>query len=382
MKIVVDENIPFGAEAFAEAGEVALLPGRSIGRSHLAEASALIVRSVTRVDAALLEGTPVRFVGTCTIGTDHLDVPWLESRGIAWCSAPGCNARSVAEYAVAALAAAHRAGRIDLARAPVVGVVGAGRVGETVARLLEALGLPVLRNDPPRAEREGWTGFVPLDELLGRSALVCAHLPLTRGGSHATAGLLDAPRLRRLPSGALLLNAGRGPTAPSDGLRALLSERADLSLVLDVWDPEPVVPTDIGSAAFLGTPHVAGYSHEGKVEGTRMVRAALAEFADLPSWAVPDTPSAPIAVAPSTTPDSDTWDALCGLVLSAYDILSDSDRMSGILALPDPERGAAFDALRRSYPIRREFGSRPVSEWERLPESTRRIASRIGFRPA
>jgi len=382
MRIVVDQNIPFGSEAFAAAGDVVRIPGREIRPEHLVGASALIVRSITRVDAALLEGTPVRFVGTCTIGTDHLDIPWLDANGIVWSSAPGCNARSVAEHVVASLALAHRAGRIDLASKPKAGVIGVGRVGRAVASLLEDLGLEVLRNDPPRAEAEGQTGFVGLETLLRECPIVCAHLPLTSQGNHPTNGILDEDRLHLLPWNAFFLNAGRGSTSPSCGLRSLLKKRPDLAVVLDVWDPEPAFPSDIMRSCLLATPHVAGYSFEGKIEGTRMIRESLARHASLAEWCVPDLEPDPVMLPEAISPHDDAWAALCELVLAAYDIEGDSERMAGTANLSDTERAQAFDRLRKDYPIRREFRNRPVIGWERLPDNSRMIAERLGFRAA
>lgn len=378
--IVVDQNIPYGLEAFSSAGEVVRVPGRDIRPEQVRDATALIVRSITKVNASLLEGSSVRFVGTCTIGTDHLDIPWLESRGIAWSSAPGCNARSVAEYVVAALALAHRRGRCDLSKAPPAGVVGVGRVGRQVASALESLGLPVLRNDPPRAEIEGSSGFVGLPELLSRCSIVCAHLPLTREGTHATAGLLSWDLLRALPRGALFLNAGRGPTSPSEGLRRLMQDRPDLTLVLDVWDPEPVLPVDIAAGSLVATPHIAGYSFEGKVEGTRMIRHQLGLLENLPAWEAPFLELAPLP--DSIRPGQDSWTMLCDLILAAYDLEGDDSRTRAILPLPDVARGESFDRLRKEYPIRREFRHRPVNDWNALPPSVRTMAIRLGFGPA
>lgn len=378
--IVVDQNIPYGTEAFSDFGEILRLPGRDIRREHLSEATALIVRSITRVDRSLLEGTPVRFVGTCTIGTDHLDLAWLESQGIEWTSAPGCNARSVAEYVVAALALAHRAGRLDLSSLPAVGLVGVGRVGRQVEAILRALGLDVRRNDPPRAALEGPEGFLDLDELLARSPVVCAHLPLTRTGEHATQGLLTWEHLCHLPPGAVFLNAGRGPTAPTADLLRLASSRPDVTMILDVWDPEPNFPVELSTRCLAGTPHIAGYSFEGKVEGTRMVRSRMGNLRGLPDWRPPPSP-APALAWRSRTRHGTPTDILVDLILAAYDLEGDAERFRALQAYPDPERGQAFDGLRRDYPIRREFASRPVEDWNRLPESIREIASAIGFHP-
>jgi len=377
--IVVDQNIPFGIEAFGSAGEVVRLPGREIRPSDVRDATALIVRSITKVDANLLEGSSVRFVGTCTIGTDHLDIPWLESQGIHWASAPGCNARSVAEYVVAVLALAHRRGRLDLAMLPRAGVIGVGRVGRQVSSALASLGLPVLHNDPPRAESECTKDFLALDELLRESSIVCAHLPLTREGNHPTSGLLTYEKLRKLPTGALFINAGRGPTSPSAELRQILSERPDITLVLDVWDPEPCFPSDIARACLVATPHIAGYSFEGKVEGTRMIRQSLGEFEGLPSWNPPALEISPLESFRPSSSATDSWNALCDLVLEAYDLEGDDARFRAILDLSDADRGITFDRLRKEYPIRREFRNRLVDRFRNFPESVSVLASALGF---
>lgn len=386
MKVVVDQNVPLGTEAFADAGEVVRLAGREIRRSDLLDCHALIVRSITKVDSALLEGTPVRFVGTCTIGTDHLDISWLESNGIRWASAPGCNARSVAEWAGAVVADAHLARRIDLSKHPKAGVVGVGRVGRQVAKTLRGFGLDVLENDPPRAQAEGPEGFVALEDLVGACGIVAGHLPLTRGGSHPTRGLFAERILSRLPTGALFLNAGRGATAVSGDLALLAKKRPDLTLALDVFDPEPSVPVELARSARWISPHVAGYSLEGKLEGTRMVRQALGEFLGLGEWRPPPPETRAIDAASLRLPDgesvsrrSDPWDTLCTLVVAAWNPGDDTTRMRPILDLPDRERGEAFDRMRKEYPTRLEWRHRPVISARILPDATWEIARGLGF---
>lgn len=380
MRIVVDENIPFAEEAFGTAGEVLALPGRDIRPHHLDGVSALVVRSITKVDARLLSGGSVRFVGTCTIGTDHLDIPWLEEQGIRWASAPGCNARSVAEYVLAGLAFAHLQGRIDLSKRPRVGIVGAGRVGSAVSEVLRALGLETLLNDPPRAESEGPSGFEDLDTLFRECPILCVHLPLATRGSHPTKGLLDSNKLSLLRQGGLLINAGRGATIPADSLERFLADRRDASVILDVWDPEPSFPVDIARRCLLGTPHIAGYSFEGKVEGTRLIRSRLSEWSGCAEWALSELGEAPIDPPEGIHPGNEPWTALCRLVLRAYDIETDSAALVSAAELPDYERGREFDRLRKRYPTRREFRNRPVRTWESIPPETRMLAERIGFR--
>lgn len=384
--IVVDENIPFAREAFGELGRVEPMPGRAIRREHLLEASALIVRSITRVDAALLEGTPVRFVGTCTIGTDHLDKAWLDSTGVAWSSAPGCNARSVAEYLGAAWLALHAERRIDLSASPVVGIVGCGNVGRQVEAVAGALGLPVLRNDPPRAIAEGSTGFCDLGRIAAEGGIATFHVPLVRDGDHPTAGLASEAFLHALRPGAVLCNTARGGVAATSDLRSATSARPDLVRILDVFDPEPSIPVDVARGAFVATPHIAGYSFEGKVEGTRRIRNTLGALFGAADWSPPasDPQSLDAAhlevedrpVAPSTPP----FDALAAVVLATYDPRRDSRALAAILDDPDGgKRGAGFDHLRKTYPVRREWAAWTIRSSALLPPATRAIAARLGF---
>ncbi len=389
MKIVVDQNIPLGAEAFGRAGEVVRLPGRHIHREDLDGCVALIVRSITKVNRELLDGTPVRFVGTCTIGTDHLEIPWLEQAGIRWVSAPGCNARSVAEWVGAVLASGHLRRRLDLSRPPRAGVVGVGRVGRQVAQVLSALVDHPLLNDPPRAQAEGPDGFVSLQEVVSGCGIVCAHLPLTRTGSHPTQGLLSRQILSNLPRSAIFLNAGRGATTVSDDLLALLRTRSDLTMALDVFDPEPALPAELARAAHFISPHVAGYSLEGKLEGTRMVREALGDFLGLEPWSLPPSETSALHVdkirlpgGEGISPASDPWDSLCALIQAAWSPLDDDARLRSILDLPDTTRGEAFDRQRKEYPVRLEWRHRPVVGAHLLPAPAWERAQTLGFRAA
>jgi erythronate-4-phosphate dehydrogenase len=386
MRVVVDQNVPFGREAFQDAGMVVPVPGRELRREHLRGCEVLIVRSITRVDAKLLEGTSVRFVGTCTIGTDHLDIPWLESEGIHWTAAPGCNARSVAEWTLSALAVGHLRGKLDLSRSPKAGVVGVGNVGSRVASLLETLGLEVLRNDPPRARAEGAAGFADLGKVLETCSIVSSHLPSVPDGPWPTRNLWGQ-NLSKLASGSAFLNSGRGTTASSRDLLAAGRARPDLFLALDVFDPEPSFPADLVDRADLATPHVAGYSVEGKVEGTRSVREELGAFLGLRSWTPPSPTLQPIDGASLLLPEGQTinpstapWDALASLLVAAYDPVLDDARLRTLLPRTPAERGTGFDRLRKEYPDRVEWRHRPVRNVRQLPAETWEIAQRLGFR--
>jgi erythronate-4-phosphate dehydrogenase len=388
MRVIVDQNIPLGPQAFSDAGEVVQMPGRDLRREDLEGAHVLIVRSITKVGPALLEGTDVKFVGTCTIGTDHLDIPWLGSHGIRWTSAPGCNARSVAEWVVSALAAGHRKGRLDLSSIQRAGIVGAGRVGRQMESVFEALGWDVWKNDPPRAEAEGPDGFRLLEDLLENCPVVTAHLPLVRDGNWPTTHLLGR-NLSNLSPGAAFLNAGRGATASTADLVAFGADRPDVFMALDVLDPEPAYPTDLVRHADLASPHIAGYSLEGKIEGTRMVREVLGEFLNLPAWTPPPSKTLPLNARHLSLPDgspvsleTDPWDAFAALVVGAFDPTRDDAEMRKLLNLADTERGQGFDRLRKEYPQRLEWRNRPVAGVGGLPPGAWEIATRVGFRSA
>lgn len=349
MRLVADENIPFVAEAFAGFGTVEAVPARAITPEFVCDADALLVRSVTPVNAALLDGSSVRFVGTATIGTDHLDLPYLAERGLAVASAPGSNAESVVEWAIAALVrtASHR--NVDLA-GKTVGVVGVGNVGGRLAPRLEALGLTVLRCDPPRAEAEGSAGFVSLDEVLEAADIVTLHTPLTKDGPHPTHHLIGPDELARTKPGAWLVNASRGAVVDNPALLHSIQSGHTGAALLDVFEGEPVPNADLMCAAEIVTPHIAGYSYDGKVNGSRMLYDALA------AWSGAD-PGFDWTDAYALTPeDARTFaGGFSDAVRTLYDLDADDARFRATLALPDAERGAAFARLRKTYPRRRAW---------------------------
>jgi len=356
MKIVVDENIPFAREAFATLGEVALIKGREATPETLRDCDLFACRSVTRIDAKLLDGSRVRFVGTATIGTDHVDTAYLARRGIAFASAPGSNANSVAEYIAAALLVLARRGGCELA-GKTLGVIGVGNVGGCVVRKAEALGMRVLQNDPPRARATGDPRFLSLEALFDADFLTL-HVPLTREGRDATYHLADAAFLQRMKPEATLLNTSRGAVADGAALGDALAEGRIADAVLDVWEGEPAVEPRLLSMVAIGTPHVAGYSFDGKVAATEMIyRAACQALGVEPTWSaasIMPPPACPrLELQCSGRPDEDV---LREAVAAVYDIEAD-DR--ALRELPDgpAERATFFDQLRKTYPERREFPS-------------------------
>lgn len=348
--LVADANLAFAEELFAPLGELRLLPGRSIGPADVADADALLVRSVTRVDRQLLAGSRVRFVGSATIGTDHIDIDYLRAAGIACSTAPGCNATAVVDYVCSAIAALPDLLERLLAGGRVA-IVGCGNVGSRLARRLRAVGIDVRVVDPRLQPPQPW----PLTGLDGisRCDLVCMHTPLTRSGPYPTRHLFDARRLSRLGAGSVLLNAGRGPVIEQQALIEHLA-RGDRTAVLDVWEHEPLLPAELVDRVALATPHIAGYSDDGKLAGSLAIWQAYCQLYQLPAGAPPRLPPAPELVLPEGVAGAELVRAAC---LAAYDIRAD-DR--ALRAVVDSGETGGFDRLRKEYPLRREYGTRPL----------------------
>ncbi|WP_250463228.1 4-phosphoerythronate dehydrogenase [Microbulbifer litoralis] len=348
LTIVADENIPALEEYFGDLGEIQRVNGRSLGREQLLRADILLVRSVTTVDESLLAGTPVRFVGSCTIGTDHLDTAWLERQDITWSAAPGCNANSVVEYVFCALASlgADWRGRS-------FGIVGCGNVGGLLQRRLRELGIPCAVYDP-------WLPDNPdaadLQRVLQQD-VICLHAPLVKGGPHPSLHMIGAEQLAHIKDGAVLISAGRGAVIDNAALLELLRKGKHFTTVLDVWENEPDIDTALLELVDIGTPHIAGYSLDGKLSGTRMIREAL-ENAQIVSAPLPSeeragekgsrgktrlVPGAPGGFA-----------AMADLLLQIYDPRNDDRRLRNAVAGEIP-MAQSFDRLRRDYPQRLEF---------------------------
>lgn len=343
MKIVADENIPFVRELFSPLGEVITRPGRAIVNKDVRDADVLLVRSVTQVNESLLNKSLIKFVGTCTIGTDHLDNSYLESRDIVYASAPGCNARAVVQYVFAVLAMLDR-----LDNRQNVVIVGAGNVGGALAKTLIALGFNVQCIDPFLNSTSG----LPLTnfESIYSADIVCVHTPLTREGEHPTFHLIDEKVLQKLQRDVLLLNAGRGAVVDNQALKSVLSERKDMQVVLDVWEPEPDIDKALLPMLTLGSPHIAGYSFEGRVRGSLMILEALCHYLGLDNNQVQylQTPALEaLASDPITLPPGNLKES----ILAVYQPLVDYKA----LLEAETDLPKSFDLLRKHYPKRREF---------------------------
>ena len=354
MLIVADENIPLLDAFFEGFGEIRRVPGRSIDRATVEQADVLLVRSVTNVNRGLLEGSKVRFVGTCTIGTDHLDLDYFQRAGITWSSAPGCNARGVVDYVLGSLLTLAEIEGADLTRRT-YGVVGAGEVGGRLVKVLKGLGWNVLVCDPPRQAAEGGD-FVSLERIIEQCDVISLHTPLKKHGAQSTWHLFDKNRLNQLKTGTWLINASRGAVVDNAALRNVLLQREDLQAVLDVWEGEPEVDVALADLCVLATPHIAGYSLDGKQRGTAQIYQAYCDFLGQPAdVSLSELLPAPWLSRVTLNAESDPAWALAMLCRGVYDPRRDDADFRRSLVGTVNEQRAAFDALRKHYPQRREI---------------------------
>ena len=277
MKILADNTIPYLRGILEEVADIAYIDSKEFTPERVKEADALIVRSIDKCTRQLLEGSHVRLITTATIGFDHIDTHYCEQAGIEWHNAPGCNAESVGQYVLASLLeVALRRG--ETLRGKTIGIVGVGHVGRIVERLCLAMGMHVLRNDPPRAEREGSERFVSLDTIAREADIITLHVPLTREGDHPTYHLADATFFRKLKRKPWFVNSCRG--AAHDTQALLDAKRTGLisELIVDCWENEPNINRDLLDLTAIATPHIAGFSADGKANGTRSCLEQIARF--------------------------------------------------------------------------------------------------------
>ncbi len=351
MRILADENIPM-LEVFARHGQLRRVAGRSLDRAVLADAEVLLVRSVTQVDQALLAGSQVKFVGTCTIGTDHLDLQYLTQQGIGWASAPGCNARGVVDYVLGALLTLAERDGVDLSKR-CYGVVGAGQVGQRLVQVLRGLGWQVLVCDPPRQQAEGGD-YVDLATVLERCDVVSLHTPLTQQGEHPTFHLLGAEQLQSLQQGSWLINASRGAVVDNQALKQLLTQRHDVRVALDVWEGEPQVDAELAQRCDIASAHIAGYSLDGKIRGTSQIYQAFCQHFALADSAAIEFPAQSL-LAMELAAHTPVEEALRVICRAVYDPRSDDAAFRLSLQGDALTRRAAFDQVRKNYPVRREI---------------------------
>ena len=358
--IVVNKHTPFAVETFSHLGRVIALDTPEVTARTVRNAEILVVRSETKVNRDLLEGSAVRFVGTVTIGTDHVDLEYLKAHNITFASAPGSNANAVAEYIASALLTWSARTQEELT-GKTIGIVGVGNVGSKVAKVAKALGMEVLLNDPPLACKTGDKVYRPLDELM-QADVITLHVPLTMSGNDRTYHLFDHARILRMKQGALLINSSRGAVVERGALREALAQGHLAGAILDVWEGEPAIDVGLLDLVALGTPHIAGHSLDGKLNALRMVYEAACGFADVSSQWQGEGAGEPPGLGRIVVPEekAQVEDILRYAIRQTYDIELDDYLLRQIAAVPEPQRGAYFAKLRSEYRTRREFYHRHV----------------------
>ncbi|WP_028773054.1 4-phosphoerythronate dehydrogenase [Shewanella waksmanii] len=356
MKIVADENMPYVDELFGQLGQVTKVDGRHLTAQQLVDVDVLLVRSVTQVNQALLESAnKLTFVGTATIGLDHLDERYLQHRQLAYTNAPGCNATAVGEYAFIAMLELAQRTESSL-KGKRVGIVGAGNTGTAVARCLQAYGVETLLCDPLLAQSGDSRQFVSLETLIERCDVISLHVPITKTGEHPTWYLFDEKRLNQLKPDTWLLNCCRGEVIDNQALIQVKQHRSDLRLVLDVWEGEPQPMPELVPLVDIATPHIAGYSVEGKAKGTYMLYCALLkQLGQAPTTALHQLLPA-LWVEQLQLADIPNEKALLTLLRFVYD-LRDDDRLFRERFL----NNNGFDLMRKNHKHRREFSALRVA---------------------
>ncbi len=378
MKIIADANIPFVAECFSSIGEVKIIGGREITPGIVSDADVLLVRSITPVDSDLLADSKVRFVATATIGFDHIDIDFLRRNNIGFASAPGSNSNSAAEYVIAGLLEIGRNYDIDL-QDKSIGIVGVGNVGSRVAKKCAALGMQIYLNDPPLQRQAGEAKYLSLKELFNCD-FITLHTPLTFEGVDKTYHLADEKFFKSLKERCVFVNASRGGVVDSDALKVTIRSRRLRAVVLDVWENEPNIDTELLEMVDVGTPHIAGYSLDGKITGMIMIYKAACEYFGLsPRFDIEDFLPEPAIGQLRIEPNTDNEQAaLVNAVEKIYGIREDDVRLRRVCEKAVEKRGEFFDGLRKNYPVRREFQNTKVIVKDRSSTLAKKLKG-IGF---
>ena len=377
MKIVADSQIPLVREAFSNTGELHLHAGRSITPDIIKDADILLVRSVTPVNAALLNNSSIRFVATATSGIDHVDVEYLQDSEIGFASAHGSNAQSVVEYVLSSLFVLAEQNNFN-PKDKTVGIIGCGEVGSRLRKSLETIGMQFLINDPPLKDKTGDPMFIELEDVM-QADIVSLHTPLTTSGPCPTRYLVDEKFLSRMKQDAILVNTSRGGVVNSNALANHIRQHQEFSVVLDVWEHEPEIGHDLLASVEIGTPHIAGYSTDAKIRATSMIYNAACSYLGLsqtwkPAGGLLDAGLQEFNIADEVN----DFDAIAMAVKAHYDVRSDAASLRRMLEVDSEQSGLYFDELRKNYPLRREFSATSV----KLPPNHKNLVNQflhLGF---
>ncbi len=372
IRIIADDKIPFLKGVLEPFASVAYLPGSQINREKAADADVLIIRTRTKCDGELLDNTPVRFIATATIGFDHIDTEYCGKRNIKWTNAPGCNSASVQQYIAAALLKTASEFRFIL-RDKTIGIVGVGNVGSKVEKFARILGMNVLLNDPPRARKEGENNFVSLGTILYESDIVTVHVPLNVVGEDCTWHLFNDKSFKKMRKGTWFINTSRGEVTETDALKKVLESGKFGGAVIDVWENEPDIDRVLMGKTFISTPHIAGYSTDGKANGTSMIVNALCKFFNLPlsNWYPVNAPAPATPLFSIDCIGKTDEDVIREAVFHTYNIDEDNIRLRF--------SPSDFEKQRDDYPVRREFTAYTVI-LKGGTKQTRMMLKGLGFR--
>ena len=354
MKIIIDENIPFIKGVFEPYAQVKYMAGESISCYDVKDTDALIIRTRTKCNELLLKGSKVKYIASATIGYDHIDTKWCKANKISWSNAAGCNAKSVGQYVLASLLKIADQKNFDLTE-KTIGIVGVGHVGSVVKQMAEILQMRVLLNDPPREEKEGASQFVSLDTITNESDIISLHTPLTYENHFKTYHLFDNAFSQKLKTGVVIINTSRGEVIDENALKTAILNNTIGATVIDVWENEPFIDSKLINLINIATPHIAGYSTDGKAKATEMTVQAISNFFALPlnNWSVHVLPSPNNNKIYLNNPASSIQQALQQIVPISYNIAEDDTNLRN--------NYKNFEYLRKTYRVRREFPYYSVS---------------------
>jgi len=372
MKIVIDDKIPYIKGALEPYAEVIYLPGNKTTSEVVKDTDALITRTRTICNYELLNNSTVKFIATATIGFDHIDTDYCKKAGIEWMNAPGCNAESVNQYIASALFSWSMKKRIDLAGLT-IGIVGVGNVGSRVAKTCEILGIRTLLNDPPRERAEGSDKFVSLDKIQKEADIISFHVPLNMDGEDATYHMVNDAFIKKLEKKALIINTCRGEVFDTITIKKAIKSNSIAGAIIDCWEGEPNLDRELLKMVDYGTPHIAGYSKDGKANGTKMSVQAISRFFNLgiDSWEPEEVELPENTVIEIDGGQRREYSILAEAILTSYDIETDDDSLRN--------SPGSFEKQRGDYPVRREFDSYTVKA-KNISEKTLMKLNKLGFK--
>ncbi len=350
LRIVADDKIPFLKGALEPYAEMIYMPGNEISREIVMHSDALLIRTRTKCNESLLKGTNVRFIGTATIGFDHIDTNYCDNNEIIWTNAPGCNASSVQQYISAALLKLASENNFRL-KNKTLGIIGVGNVGSKVENLARMVGMNVLLNDPPRERAEGKRNFLSLNTVLSESDILTVHVPLNMTGEDRTFHLFNDSAFRKVKKGSWFINSSRGEVTDTKDLKVVLNSGILGGAIIDVWENEPAIDPELMHLVSVATPHIAGYSTDGKANGTAMVVNSISKYFNIPlvNWYPENIPSPCSPLISINCDGKSEEDIIREAVIHTYNINDDN---KSFRQLP-----LEFEKLRGNYPLRREFTS-------------------------